>query len=208
MRERGLRRRRLSNLWAPPTQDKMDGEAVMWLAEGHTKPAEITYRLGVGTTAASAIQLAQLHVQHLDDYGEVGEDIGCLSLRKEGKQRSNSQVQAGSASCLECTHPSGEAPGLRPPSRWTPLRNSCPVSSGRALRPGSYPVTILSGGCNGVNWLGAGTPGLGSLPACDGCRWPKSRMMGSTVCSRIGGYSQRSIGLALRGVHEHQAPTG
>jgi hypothetical protein len=77
------------------------------------------------------------------------------------------------------------------------------VSSRRGLRPTSCPVTILSGGCNGVNWLLVSTLGLGSLPAQDGRRRPRPRMIkGSTrgtVCSRIGGNSPRTVGLAIRG---------
>jgi hypothetical protein len=40
--------------------------------------------------------LARLHVQgvqHLDDHGEEEEATGCISVRKEGKPRSNSQAQ-------------------------------------------------------------------------------------------------------------------
>jgi hypothetical protein len=77
---------------------------------------------------------------------------------------------------------------------------SGPVPSGRVLRPTSGLVTIVSGGCNGVNWPALG---LGSLAARDGRRRPRSRVMkGSargTVKGHIGGNSERSVGLALRG---------
>ena len=56
--------------------------------------------------------------------------------------------------------------------------------TGRGLQPTSCSVTILSEGCNRVNWLDASTLGLGSFPACDGHQRPRSHMI---KCS-IGGY--------------------
>ena len=48
----------------------MDQEAAMWLANG--TPTGRNYISGVGTTDVFPSLLVQLHVQRLDDHGEVG----------------------------------------------------------------------------------------------------------------------------------------
>ena len=58
-------------LVAPPQgEGQMDQEAAMWLANG--TPTGRNYIPGVGTTDASPSPLARIHVQRLDDHGEVG----------------------------------------------------------------------------------------------------------------------------------------
>ncbi len=75
-----------------PSQGQMD-QAAMRLAKGHTNQQKLQTGWGGGTTDPSASSLARLHVQRLDDHGEVGEATVCISVRKEGKPGSNSQAQ-------------------------------------------------------------------------------------------------------------------
>lgn len=92
-------------------QGQMDQEAAMWLAKGHTIQQGLHtgwggYHGRVSITAGA--------VARPGSWSWGGGGGYRTHKRAKGRKTKVKLTGAGSASCLECTHPSRAADGLRP----------------------------------------------------------------------------------------------